>query len=898
MADSITHANQWPAGSGKMACHIREHNWTKTPLGPIEQWPQSLKTMVNVMLLSPSPTTIYWSAARIPLRNDACTPIAFDQGSIETRHSLDVCLDRVFAGEVVTFSRHAISCRSQGGDAQYRFFTGTCVPILGEAGDVGGALLSLVEVTDAVRIDDRQRRSDERHRLRIELGDALRRSDNPSDIMALVARQLGQYTGADRAGYYEVDDDHFVIVDEWRTPGSLDMTGRHPMAGFGEGTVGRLRSGEGLRLNDTQGMEDAEAYAAIGTIALLSVPIHHNGRWASGIHLHQAQPRVWTDGEEAFVREIGVQAWAAIERVRSEQELRQSEERYRTLFETIDEGFCVVEFIDGPDGPMSDYIHLEANPAYVANAGIVDIVGKRLRETLAEEADGWAEIFRNVLLTGEALRFERVLEATGRYLEVAAFRIEPATKRQVAIIFKDVTARRRAEADLRDLNDTLEQQITERTAERDRMWEISPDLMLVIDFDGIFRRVNPAWTAAPAGKMTYATGRDITDQKERQAELEAAQDQLRQAQKMEAMGQLTGGVAHDFNNLLSPIIGSLDMLIRKGVGNDRERRLIDGALESAERAKTLVQRLLAFARRQPLQPVSVDVTTLINGMAALLGSTLGPMINIRVEMATNLPPARADPNQLEMALLNLAVNARDAMPNGGDLTITATRESVRQPHPSGVKSGHYVRICVVDSGSGMDEVTLQRATEPFFSTKGVGQGTGLGLSMVHGLAAQLGGGLTIASTPGHGTAIGLWLPISPIDLVQGDEEGDPPPAAVKALGTALLVDDEKLVRMSTADMLDDLGYEVVEATSAEEALGLIRDGLIPDLLVTDHLMPGMTGAELARQLRVDRPGLPVLIVSGYADTEGMAPDVAWLTKPFRSRQLVASLSALVPAITA
>ena len=228
-------------------------------------------------------------------------------------------------------------------------------------------------------------------------------------------------------------------------------------------------------------------------------------------------------------------------------------------------------------------------------------------------------------------------------------------------------------------------------------------------------------------------------------QLALAQGALRQAQKMEAMGQLTGGVAHDFNNLLTPIIGGLDMLIRRGVGSERERRLIDGAMQSAERAKILVQRLLSFARRQPLQSVAVDVAGLVDGMVGLLGSTLGPTIDFRVNVAHDLPPAKADPNQLEMALLNLSVNARDAMPTGGTLTVSATRESVRGEQGTGLKPGRYVRISVADTGVGMDAATLERAIEPFFSTKGVGQGTGLGLSMAHGLAAQLGGALTIDS---------------------------------------------------------------------------------------------------------------------------------------------------------
>lgn len=510
-------------------------------------------------------------------------------------------------------------------------------------------------------------------------------------------------------------------------------------------------------------------------------------------------------------------------------------------------------------------------------------------------------------------------------------------------------ALRASETELRSLNAELELQVLERSHVRGQTWRLSPELLGVADLDGLFTRTNPAlsrtlgwseaeiaqlpfvelvhpddreatasaletlrrgnpvlrlenrcrtktggfrwisWVVVPEDDQIYCSGRDVSASKEQQAELAEAQELRRQSQKLDAMGQLTGGVAHDFNNLLTPIIGSLDMLVRREVGSDRERRLIQGALQSAERAKTLVQRLLAFARRQPLQPTAIDVRRLVTGMAGLIASTSGPRIALRLALSDDLPPALADLNQLEMALLNLAVNARDAMPEGGTLTVSAARESVRPGHRSKLRQGHYVRLSVEDTGSGMDEATLARAIEPFFSTKGIGKGTGLGLSMVHGLALQLDGGLTITSRLGEGTVVDLWFPIS---SVMADEQAGSvrEPAGGAGLGTALLVDDEEMVRMSTADMLTDLGYDVIEASSGEEALRLIDDGLQTDLVVTDHLMPGMTGVELARVLRARRPSLPLLIISGYADEDGMDPSFARLTKPFRNSELTASLA--------
>ena len=368
--------------------------------------------------------------------------------------------------------------------------------------------------------------------------------------------------------------------------------------------------------------------------------------------------------------------------------------------------------------------------------------------------------------------------------------------------------------------------------------------------------------------------------------LEEAEEALRHAQKMEAMGQLTGGVAHDFNNLLTPIMGALDRLHHKGFQDERDARLVAGALQSAERAKTLVQRLLSFARRQPLKLVPVDVGALASGMRELVVSTVGPRIRVAIDAAPDMPTARADPNQLEMALLNLVVNARDAMPDGGDLRIGVDARRVEE---GPVAPGHYVRLCVADTGTGMDPETQRRAIEPFFSTKGVGRGTGLGLSMAHGLAAQLGGALTIDSAPGEGTRICLWLP-------QGEDAPGTVPSAGGGEGAAtvesvLLVDDDDPVREATEQMLKDLGYTVRAVASGPEALVVIARGDVPDILISDHVMPEMTGTELVRTVREARPAMPALLISGYAEGE-IDPALPRLAKPFVKTELAAALASL------
>jgi len=380
---------------------------------------------------------------------------------------------------------------------------------------------------------------------------------------------------------------------------------------------------------------------------------------------------------------------------------------------------------------------------------------------------------------------------------------------------------------------------------------------------------------------------------ERTAQHAEAVAQLHEAQKLETIGQLTGGVAHDFNNLLTPITGTLDLLQRKYAADDRRSaRLIANALLAADRAKTLVQRLLGFARRQTLETQAVDVGDLLAGMRDLIASSVGPTIELRLRHAPDLPAALADPNQLELAILNLCVNARDAMPDGGPLTIVVDEVAIGPGSPLRLSPGLYVQLSVIDAGSGMDAETLARAVEPFYSTKETGRGTGLGLSMVHGLAAQLGGGFVLTSEPGEGTRADLYLPIS-------GEAGQSRPARTQraALSTGraltiLLVDDEEIVRVGTGEMIRDLGHRVVEADGGDEALALLADGLVPDLIITDYKMPRMDGAELARRLKAEHPAVPVLIITGYTGTTDDVLHLPRLAKPFGQADIAAALAEL------
>ena len=363
----------------------------------------------------------------------------------------------------------------------------------------------------------------------------------------------------------------------------------------------------------------------------------------------------------------------------------------------------------------------------------------------------------------------------------------------------------------------------------------------------------------------------------------ATEASLRHAQKMEAVGQLTGGIAHDFNNLLTAVLGSL-ALLRKRLPADDERaaRLLENARQGAERGATLTGRLLAFGRRQSLTPSAIDLPALVAGMSALLGGSLGAGVRIEARFPPGLPPVQADSNQLELAVLNLALNARDAMPRGGTITITAEERRIGPHDEPGLAAGGYVVLSLADTGEGMDEATLARAMEPFFTTKGVGKGTGLGLSMVHGMVAQSGGRLVLHSRPGAGTVAALWLPRAEPGQPTAPAHEAPAPLAATTHGAGvLLVDDDPLVLGSTAAMLEDLGHRVLIAGSGEQALEMLRSGTAVDLVISDYGMPGMNGQQLAEAVRRLRPGLPVLIATGYGELPAIAESgLMRLSKPF------------------
>ena len=783
---------------------IREHDWASTPLGPIDQWSEPLRTTVGILCNAGLPMVLVWGEQGTIIYNQGYAEIAGDRHPHilgtdirdawpEARAFNAFVLSEGLAGRPLSYRDREFTLE-RNGPPQKAWFNLDYTPVFGQD-DQPVAVMGFVNETTRRVIDTAAlRQSEEQFRV---FAQAM-----PNQVWAAHANGDLYWLNAQAFAY------------SGAVPGELD---------------GPTAWGNVVHPDDRAAAAQRWTEAlATGTVYDTEFRI----RRADGVYrwfLARAEPVL--DGAGSIVSWVGtntdihdVRVTEAALRIANETleeqvhsrtaELQAKEARLRTIFET---SFGFQGLLD-PDGRL-----LDANATSLAaiDCALDDIAGVSFWETpWFADNPGMNEVIQQsvrAVARGEVVRQELLLN-----LPIGGWR-----------------------------------------------W-----------FDFVLRPIFSAQGEVIA----------IVPEAQETTERRTAEEALRQSQKLDAMGQLTGGVAHDFNNLLTPIIGTLDLLKRRELGGERERRLIEGGLQSAERARTLVQRLLAFARRQPLQPQPVEVAALIRSMTDLIASTSGPRIRIDLAIDEPLPAATAEVNQLEMALLNLAVNARDAMPSGGNLTIGASESVLGAGDCAGLAAGRYVRITVSDTGIGMDQHTLLHAIEPFFSTKGIGRGTGLGLSMVHGLASQLGGALSISSKVGLGTTIELMLPAS--DAATPIIEAPNAPLAIpKGEGTVLLVDDEEHVRQTTADMLAEFGYQVIEAESGEAAIEML-DRRRVDLIVTDHLMGGMTGMALIDHVRKTSPEMPVLVISGYADAAGIAADVPRLTKPFRSAELATMLDSL------
>jgi len=691
-------------------------------------------------------------------------------------------------------------------------------------------------------------------------------------------------------------------------------------------------------------------------------------RW----HLKKDGPRFWASGEMMPLRDDGGAHLGFIKILRDRTEQRQGAEAQR----------ADAEFLRGVLSSSADCIKvldLDANLVFMSEGGQrvmeVDdfnaIRGCSWLDFWQGEGSAGAKAAVEVAKAGGTGHFQgaaQTMAGTPRWWDVQVTPILGASGQPAKLlaVSRDITERRRLETELRHINANLEQRVAAQTADRNRLWQLSADIMLVARFDQVIAAVNPAWTttlgwaqhelvgrslhefihpddldrsaegartlsegsalrrfdnryrhkdgsyrwiawtAVPGDDFINAVGRDVTAEKEQAEALRRAEEQLRQSQKMEAVGQLTGGLAHDFNNLLAGISGSLELLqTRMGQGRvNALDRYIAAAQGGAKRAAALTHRLLAFSRQQALDPKPTNVNRLVAGMEELVRRTVGPAIETEVVGAAGIWATLVDPHQLENALLNLCINARDAMPDGGRLTIETANKWLdgRTGHERGLAPGQYLSLCVSDTGAGMTPEVIARAFDPFFTTKPIGVGTGLGLSMVYGFARQSGGQIRVYSEIGQGTTMRLYLPRhhgQADDAEAAAASADAPSAGQGE--TVLVVDDEPTVRMLITEVLEDLGYLAIEAADSAAGLKALHSDVQVDLLITDVGLPGgMTGRQVADAGRALRPGLKVLFITGYAENAvvgngHLEPGMHVLTKPFAMDALAGRIKELIAA---
>jgi PAS domain S-box-containing protein len=827
--DTQTPALAFLAGGGEMGALIRTFDWSATPLGPPESWPPSLRAMARMALTTRHPVFIFWGPSRTCLYNDAYSRslgpekhpgilgMPAREAWSETWDTIHPQIEYVFAGKGSTWHENQLVPMTRHGELQDVYWTYSYGPIddEGAPGGIGGVLVMCTETTEQVLAEDRAKAERARFAAMFEQA--------PS-FMALLS-----------------GPDHRI---ELANPAYLRLIRERSVVGrtVAEALPDAVAQGYVATLDQVY----RKGRAVTATGARYVVQRDPDGPADERYVDFVFQPITDTSGAVTGIFVDGVDV---TERARIDESLRHSEEQLRLATDAAEVGSWDVDL-------LTDTLHWPARTKAMFGISadvpvtMADFYGGLHPEDAERTAAAYAAAADPELRALYDVEYRTIGKEDGVIRWVAAkgrgrFDDHGQCVRVIGTAI-DITARKATEAKLKELNETLESQVRERTEA-----------------------------------------------------LMAAEEQLRQAQKMEAVGQLTGGIAHDFNNLLQGLLGSLDLIRRRPDDGARVRRWAEAGLQSAERGAKLTSQLLAFSRAQKLDTRPVAVGELVAGMAHLLGRTLGPNVKVRLDLQATGVAALCDPTQLEMSVLNLAINARDAMAGRGELLI-ATRPRTLSDDPE-LPAGDYVELMVGDNGPGMPPEVAARAFDPFFTTKGVGQGTGLGLSQVYASAKQAGGAARIETTPGRGTTVRLLLRRVDVDFAPLGEAAAGLEETSALAAKILVVDDDAEVRGFLLDSLESLGFQALEAEDGYAGLAAL-DRSAPDLMILDFAMPGMNGAEVAQAALAKRPDLPIVFASGYADTQSITDVVGdealILRKPFRIDELQGVLAQALPRVDA
>ncbi|KAA0122338.1 PAS domain S-box protein [Methylobacterium sp. P1-11] len=987
--DATICAPAFLADGGGMGVLLREHPWAGTPLGDLFSWPNALTTLIGIMFGSNQPMFIVWGPERSLLYNDLYAQILGDRHPSalgrdyleiwrEIEADLKPLVDKAYFGRPVHAGdvEHVLHGRNFADELRFSL---SFVPIRETAGHVNGLYGTCTVIADPVPVARRpqetessRRDNEEQQSFLLDLSDTLRPLTASAEIVEVASRRLGERLGASRVFYAEIGGSLMKVEREYaRGVGSI--VGEHSLAAFGPDLLAAYRNSAVVAVEDvaTDLRFSHEARAGLQSrqvAAFVDVVLFRGEEWVSLLAVQSAIPRVWTTAEGNLIRDVGERIKAAIERARAEAALRRSEEHLAAIFAGASVGLSEVDATGR---------FLRVNTEFCRILGRSEVALLRLdiaQVTSPEDLSPSRAAIAQALETDQSVALDkRYLRPDGSSIWASSSirRLDDADGRLKSLLIVTADLSRRKEAEqrlaeserrLQHLNETLELQVFERTAERNLFATIveRTDIMVMAvdlgynilainkanadEFERIYgvrprvgdnmldlladqpehqAQVRAGWgrglageeftlvqdfgdaeRARPSYEISFRTLRDargermgcyqfvmdVTDRLRGHAELAQAQEALRQSQKLEAVGQLTGGVAHDFNNLLTIIRSSVDFLRRPDLPEVRKRRYLDAVTETVERAAKLTGQLLAFARRQALTPEVFDVGQRVLAIADMLDTLTGARVQVLPEMPDATCLVRADVSQFETALVNMAVNARDAMDGEGTLILRVTCGAALpaiRGHAGSLKP--FAAVSLIDTGTGIPPEQIGRIFEPFFTTKEVGKGTGLGLSQVFGFAKQSGGDVDVRSTLGQGTVFTLYLPEVPSAERPADDHLQD--ADLAPLGTGqriLVVEDNVGVGQFATQILEDLGYQPTWAANAEEALDeLGRAGNRFDLVFSDVVMPGMGGVALAQELQQRSPRVPVVLTSGYSHVlaQSDAHGFTLLHKPYSAEQL-------------